>query len=117
MLLTCRRCSPRRQQVTHLGPGYETGDRYERSPEFCGRALGAGVRQTECLKRGRCHSARDAQILILLVSGEGCFGFVAESSVDRAVVISKARKLGLDRDDNSVAVCTRRGIAVVIAIR
>ena len=68
------------------------------------------------MKRRPGDYAGYAEVLILLVSGQGGFGFITENSVDRTVVISKARKPGLDCADNSVAVCTRRCIAAVVAI-
>ena len=82
----------------------ETGDRFERSPEFCTGALEAGVGQIEGLKRCRSDCACYAQVLILLVSGESGLAFITENSVDRAVIIPKAGELRLYCVDNCVAI-------------
>ena len=55
--------------------------------------------------------------MILLVSGEGSLAFIAENSVDCAVIIPKAGELRLYCSDNPVAILASRRIAIVVAIR
>ena len=68
------------------------------------------------MKRRSRNRPSYAQVIVLLITGEGALGFVSRNSVDRAVVVPKFCQPRLDRADNSVATLSWGSIAAVVTI-